>query len=341
MSHSVRSSKVPVLVTGGAGYIGSHTTKVLAHAGFQPVVLDDLSTGHRWAVRWGPLIEADLGDRAALSTVLKDYGIQAVVHFAARACVGDSFRDPRGYYRNNVLATLNLLDVMLDAGVNVIVFSSSCAVYGLPEVIPIPESHPQRPVSPYGETKLAVERALHWYSQAYGLRWLALRYFNAAGADPDGELGEVHVPETHLIPRAILAALGRAAPLEIYGTDYPTPDGTAVRDYIHVADLAEAHVLGLQYLLAGGESAALNLGTGRGYSVREVLAAVERISGRCVPVRQGPRRPGDPPALIADARRARELLGWRPSRSDLTTIIETAWLWYRSRQPFGVDGNQE
>lgn len=338
MTEFVRPSRVSVLVTGGAGYIGSHTTKALAQAGFEPVVLDDLSTGHRWAVRWGPLLEADVGDGAALRAILKRYRIRAVIHFAARAYVGESMRDPRGYYWNNVVGTLNLLDAMLDVGVDVIVFSSSCATYGLPEVLPIPEDHPQRPVSPYGETKLAVERALQWYGQAYGLRWLALRYFNAAGADPDGELGEVHDPETHLIPRAILAALGRTDPVEIYGTDYSTRDGTAVRDYIHVVDLAEAHVLGLRYLLGGGESAALNLGTGRGHSVREVLAAVERVSGRTVPVREGPRRPGDPPALVADARKARELLGWQPRCSDLDTIVETAWRWHTSGQPSVVRG---
>lgn len=322
------AARVPVLVTGGAGYIGSHTAKTLARAGFQPVVLDDLSTGHRWAVRWGPLIEADLGDRAAVRAALQGYGIRAVIHFAARAYVGESMRDPRGYFRNNVVHSLELLDAMLDAGVDVIVFSSSCATYGLPEVLPITEDHPQRPLSPYGESKLVVERALHWYGHAYGLRWLALRYFNAAGADPEGELGEVHHPETHLIPRAILAVLGRVGPLEVYGTDYPTPDRTAIRDYVHVTDLADAHVLGLRYLLDGGGSMALNLGTGCGHSVREVVAAVERVGGGPVPLREAPRRPGDPPALVADARRAREVLGWQPRYSELDAIVETAWRWH-------------
>lgn len=329
----MRRTRVPVLVTGGAGYIGSHTAKALARAGFLPVVLDNLSTGHRWAVRWGALVEADLGDRAAVRAALEGYGVRAVIHFAAWAYVGESMRDPAGYFRNNVVHSLELLDAMRDAGVDVIVFSSSCATYGLPEVLPIPEDHPQRPVSPYGESKLVVERALQWYGQAYGLRWLALRYFNAAGADPEGELGEVHDPETHLIPRAILAALGQAGPLQVYGTDYPTPDGTAIRDYVHVADLAEAHVLGLRYLLDGGESTALNLGTGCGHSVREVVAAVERVGGRPVPLREAPRRPGDPPALVADARRARQVLGWQPRYSDLDAIVETAWRWHAVHRP--------
>lgn len=327
MSARTRAGRLRVLVTGGAGYIGSHTAKALARAGFEPVVFDNLSTGHRWAVRWGPLVEADLACREAVRAALEGYGIRAVMHFAASAYVGESMRDPRTYFRNNVVHTLNLLEAMLDAGVHVIVFSSSCATYGVPEVLPILEDHPQRPVSPYGESKLMVERVLHWYGQAHGLHWLSLRYFNAAGADPEGELGEVHDPETHLIPRAILVALGQLGSLEVYGTDYPTADGTAVRDYVHVTDLAEAHVLGLQYLLDGGVSTALNLGTGHGYSVRDVVAAVERAAARPVSVLEGSRRPGDPPALVASAGRARQMLRWCPRYSDLRTIVETAWRW--------------
>lgn len=316
-----------VLVTGGAGYIGSHTCKALYQAGFEPVVFDNLSTGHRWAVRWGPVVKADLSNRSAIVSALQEYRVEAVIHFAASAYVGESIQNPRKYFNNNVVNTLNLLEAMLDAGVRYIVFSSSCATYGIPEHIPISEDHPQRPVSPYGESKLFVERALRWYGEAYGLRWVALRYFNAAGADPEGELGEVHNPETHLIPLAIQAALGRRPYLEIYGTDYPTPDGTAIRDYVHVTDLAKAHVLALTYLLNGGESTALNLGTGRGHSVREVVGAVERVSCRRVLVREGPRRPGDPPALVAEATRAKAVLGWEPGFRSLDAIVETAWHW--------------
>jgi len=317
-----------VLVTGGAGYIGSHTCKALARAGFEPVAFDNLSTGHRWAVKWGPLVQADLADRDAVLDALRAHRVEAVIHFAASAYVGESMGNPRKYFRNNVVNTLNLLEAMQDAGVGTIVFSSSCAVYGIPERVPIPEDHPCRPISPYGESKLFVERALEWYGRAYGLRWISLRYFNAAGADPDGELGEVHDPETHLIPLAIEAALGRRPYLEIYGTDYPTPDGTAIRDYIHVTDLADAHVRALDYLRRGGASTAFNLGAGRGYSVREVVAAVERVSGRRVPALEAPRRPGDPPVLVAEVANAQELLGWTPTFRDLESIIESAWRWH-------------
>jgi len=320
-----------VLVAGGGGYIGSHTARVLARFGFDPVVFDNLCTGHRWAVQWGSLVEGDLADGRLIRSAIKDYQIKAVIHFAASAYVGESMKSPRKYFRNNVTNTLNLLDAAIDTGVNYFVFSSSCATYGLPERLPIPEDHPQHPVSPYGESKLFVERALHWYGAAYGLHWTSLRYFNAAGADPDGANGEDHDPETHLIPLAIFAALGQIPPLNIFGTDYPTPDGTAVRDYVHVTDLAEAHVLTLTYLLEGGGSRALNLGTGRGHSVREVVAAVERVSGRRVPTREAPRRPGDPPILAADATTARRLLGWQPRFLELDDIVETAWRWHTSR----------
>jgi UDP-glucose-4-epimerase GalE len=316
-----------VLVTGGAGYIGSHTAKVLAQSGFQPVVIDNLLRGHREAVQWGPLIEGDVGDRATLEKVFAQYPIQAVLHFAAYAYVGESMQSPDLYFRNNVLNSLNLLDTMRACGVGSMVFSSTCATYGDPLKIPISEDHIQQPVNPYGESKRMVERLLHWYGCAFGLRSVALRYFNAAGADPDGQIGEDHHPETHLIPLAISAAMGLINALEIYGTDYQTPDGTAVRDYLHVTDLGEAHVAALRYLEAGGSSTAVNLGTGRGYSVREVTAMVERVSGQKVPVREVGRRPGDPPCLIADATKSAELMHWRPRHSSLQEIVQTAWDW--------------
>ncbi|HLJ92194.1 MAG TPA: UDP-glucose 4-epimerase GalE [Gemmataceae bacterium] len=317
-----------ILVSGGAGYIGSHTAKELARAGYEPVVLDNLRNGHRWAVRWGPMVEMDLADREGLVGVFRRYEIGAVVHFAALAYVGESLLSPAEYFRNNVVNTLNLLDTMRGCGVNQIVFSSTCATYGNPEHLPIRENHPQRPVNPYGESKLMVERMLDWYGQAYGLAWTALRYFNAAGADPDGELGEVHDPETHIIPRAIAAALGDIPELEVFGTDYETPDGTAVRDYVHVTDLAQAHVNALERLARGAGNIALNLGTGRGHSVREVIGMVEEFGRRKVPVRNCPRRAGDPPTLVADASRAASELGWIPRHSSLPTVIETAWRWY-------------
>jgi UDP-glucose-4-epimerase GalE len=319
---------VQILVTGGAGYIGSHTAKSLARAGYEPIALDNLNTGHRCAVQWGPFVQCDLADFNVLREVIRAYDIQAVIHFAAHAFVGESMRDPRKYFRNNVVNTLNLLDAIVDTEVRYIIFSSTCATYGVPQEVPIPEHHSQSPVNPYGESKLFVERALNWYGHSYGLRWTALRYFNAAGADPEGEIGEQHDPEPHLIPRAIQAALGEIPFVEIYGSDYPTPDGTAIRDYIHVTDLAEAHYLALVNILDGGLSTALNLGTGKGHSVREVIAAVERASGCDVPVREVERRAGDPPFLVADGTKAKELLGWKPRHSSLDEIIQTAWQWH-------------
>jgi UDP-arabinose 4-epimerase len=317
-----------VLVTGGAGYIGSHTAKALALAGYEPVVFDNLRAGHEWAVRWGPLVYGDLADREAISAALAAHRVAAVIHFAAHAYVGESVAEPRKYFRNNVANTLNLLDAMLDAGVGHLVFSSSCATYGEPVRLPMAEDHPQSPVNPYGESKLFVERVLRWYETAYDLRWMALRYFNAAGADPDGEIGEDHDPETHLIPLAILAALGRRGELEVFGADYDTPDGTAIRDYVHVTDLADAHVRALHHLLDRGRPMALNLGTGTGSSVREIIREVERAGGRSVPVRNAGRRAGDPAVLLADALRARETLGWAHPHSSLDTIVETAWRWH-------------
>jgi UDP-glucose-4-epimerase GalE len=319
-----------VLVTGGAGYIGSHACKVLARAGYRPVVFDNLSRGHREVVRWGPLVEGDLADRARLAAALEQNQVSAVMHFAAYAYVGESVADPGMYYRNNLGGTLSLIEAMRESGVDRIVFSSTCATYGTPDSVPIRETAQQLPVNPYGETKLAIERALHWYGQAYGLRSVSLRYFNAAGADPDSETGELHEPETHLVPLVLQTALGQRPQIDIYGTDYPTPDGTAIRDYIHVQDLADAHLRALEHLGAGGASAALNLGTGRGHSVREVVRVAEAISGRRIPCRETARRPGDPPVLVADPRLAAEVLGWRPRLSDLDTIIRTALAWHTS-----------
>jgi UDP-arabinose 4-epimerase len=327
-----------ILVTGGAGYIGSHACKALAKAGFTPIAYDSLVYGHREAVRWGPLIEADLADRARLAETLRHHEIAAVMHFAAFAYVGESMTKPELYFNNNVVNTIGLLDVMLAAGVRHIVFSSTCATYGTPDTVPITEETPQRPVNPYGETKLMIERALHWYGQAHGMTYAALRYFNAAGADPDGEIGEHHDPETHLIPLILDAAQGKRAEIDIFGTDYPTPDGSAVRDYIHVQDLAEAHVAAITHLTAGGASIALNLGTGSGHSVREVIDAAERITGRRIPRRETGRRPGDPAALVADAGKARRTIGWTAKVSDLDSIIATAWRWHQ-RAPTGRAGS--
>jgi len=314
-----------VLVTGGAGYIGSQTAKFLARAGLTPVVLDDLSTGHREAVRWGPFEWGSLADRDFIGRVLRAYRFDGVIHFAANAHVKESVLNPEKYFRNNVANTLNLLEMIHAAGINHFVFSSSCAVYGIPEQLPIEEQHALRPINPYGDSKLFGERILRWYEEAHGLRWVALRYFNAAGADEEGETGENHDPETHLIPLAIQAALGRGGQVEIMGTDYPTPDGTAIRDYVHVCDLADAHVRALHYLCNGGESVALNLGNGRGHSVHEVIRTVEHVLGRPVPCVKGARRRGDPPSLMADPSKAFEVLQWKPRVSQLNDMIETAW----------------
>jgi UDP-arabinose 4-epimerase len=319
------------LVTGGAGYIGSHTCKALAAAGHTPVVLDNLSTGHSWAVKWGPLVVADIADRSRVKSAVKEFGIGAVIHFAAHAYVGESVRKPQKYFDNNVTKTLALLDTLLEAGISKVVLSSSCATYGVPQKLPISEDDAQQPINPYGESKLFVEKVLYWYEVAYGIRHMNLRYFNAAGADPDGEIGEDHDPETHLIPLVIAAAQGVNPTFEIFGTDYDTADGTAVRDYVHVCDLARAHVNALDYLVAGGHSASVNLGTGCGHSIREVISAVETISGRAVSVVEGPRRPGDPATLIANPQLGQTVLSWTPDKSDLQTIVRTAWHWHQSR----------
>ena len=317
-----------VLVTGGAGYIGSHVCKALARANYRPVTYDNLVTGNRDAVRWGPLVEGELADASRLAATLKGFDIAGVMHFAAFAYVGESIQYPGLYFQNNVAGSLTLLQAMRSAGVSRIVFSSTCATYGIPETVPIPEGAAQRPVNPYGESKLMVEHMLRWFGSAHGFTHVILRYFNAAGADPEGEIGETHDPETHLIPLVLGAISGHRPQIDVFGTDYPTPDGTAIRDYIHVQDLAEAHVRAFELLLEGGPSIAVNLGTGSGLSVREVIAAAERVTGRHVPRSEAPRRLGDPPVLIADPSRAREVLGWRPKHSDIDTIIRTAWVWH-------------
>ena len=315
------------LVAGGAGYIGSHACKALAAGGFLPVVYDTLSTGHREFVRWGPLVKGDLLDTDALADAFAEYRPAVALHFAACAYVGESFEDPARYYHNNVIGALHLLDAARSAGNVPIVFSSTCAVYGEPGTVPITEEAALAPVNPYGRTKLAVEHAFADYESAYGLRSVRLRYFNACGGDPDGEVGESHDPETHLVPRAILVALGHLDELAIFGDDYPTPDGTAIRDYVHVTDLADAHVAAVRNLLAGGDGGAVNLGTGRGFSVREILDAVERVTGLHVPSRVTARRQGDPAVLVADGSRARRLLGFTAPHSDIDTIVRTAHAW--------------
>ena len=318
-----------VLVTGGAGYIGSHTAKRLRQAGYQTVVYDNLSAGHREAALGSALIVGDIRDVDAVRRALRESGASAVMHFAAWLAVSDSVRDPIGYYRNNVEGTLGTLEAMAVEGCRRFVFSSTCAVYGEPIETPIAETHPNSPINAYGQTKLAIEHALPHFERAYGIASIRLRYFNAAGADPDGELGEDHSPEIHVIPRAFEAASG-GAPLDVFGEDYPTPDGTCLRDYIHVSDLADAHVRALARLEQGGASSTYNVGTERPSSVRQVIDAVERVTGRTVNRRSAPRRPGDPAVLYASARRIREELGWVPQRPELEVIVADAWRWHQS-----------
>lgn len=316
-----------VAVVGGAGYIGSHAAKALAVAGHEPVVIDNLSTGYREAVRWGALHQADIRDREGLHTLFGVVRPEAVMHFAASAYVGDSMRAPLAYYDNNVSGTLGLVEAAQRTGCAAFVFSSSCATYGVPHLLPITEDTLQQPTNPYGETKLACERLLHWTGVAHNLKWMALRYFNAAGADPEGEIGETHDPEPHLIPLALRAAAGTGAPLKVMGTDYPTPDGTALRDYVHVSDLATAHVLALDHLMRGGQSRAVNLGTGRPHSVLDVIRTVGTVVGRPVAHELAPRRAGDPPELWADSGLARSLLGWTPKYPELEAMVSSAWAW--------------
>jgi UDP-arabinose 4-epimerase len=318
-----------VLVTGGAGYIGSHACKALAAAGYVPVSFDNLVYGHEWAVRWGPFVQGDLLDRVALDAVLEKYRPIAVMHFAAYAYVGESVENPGKYYRNNVVGSLSLLEAMRDHGVDKFIFSSTCATYGVPAVVPIPETHAQHPINPYGASKLMIEQMLRDFDVAHGLRSISLRYFNAAGADPDGETGEAHDPETHLIPLVLDAAAGVRPEIVVYGDDYDTPDGTCIRDYIHVTDLADAHVLGLRALEAGAATTAYNLGNGRGFSVKEVIDTSRKVTGRDITVRMGSRRPGDPPRLVGDATRIKQELGWRPQHAELEDMIGTAWKWHQ------------
>jgi len=320
-----------ILVTGGAGYIGSQCVKILTERGYRTVVFDNLSRGHREMVLSGEWVEGDLGDGDALAGAIRRYGVRAVVHFAALALVGESEERPHEYYMNNVRGGLHLLDAMLKTGVDRIVFSSSAAVYGEPAALPIEEGHPTRPTNVYGGTKLIFENILRQYARTYGMRFLSLRYFNAAGADPENGLGEDHSPETHLVPLVLDAAMGRRPEITIHGADYDTPDGTCIRDYVHVRDLAAAHVLALDRLEKGLCGEFYNLGSGSGFSVREVIRSAEKVTGLKVPVKEGRRRAGDPARLVASSRKIEKELGWKPVCSDLDTIMDTAWKWHRRR----------
>jgi len=318
-----------VLVCGGAGYIGSHTVKAMLREGFEVVIFDNFSSGKEELVVGGEVIRGDLDDKEPIRRVFSTRKIEAVLHFASLIQVGESYLNPQRYYTHNLSTSLNLLEAMLEAGVKKIIFSSSAAVYGAPQEIPITESHPLNPINPYGHTKLFVERILQDYERAYNLKFISLRYFNAAGADPDGELGEMHDPETHLIPNILLFLLGKKQSFDLYGTDFATEDGTAVRDYIHVTDLAEAHVLALRKVLASAESDFINLGASRGFSVLEVIKKVEEMTGRRVAFNARPKRLGDVPVLLASKERAEQRLGWKLRYSGLETIVETAWRWHR------------
>ncbi len=326
--------KRTILVTGGAGYIGSHAVLALLQAGYEVVILDNLVYGHRDLVEkvlQVELIVGDTSDRSLLDKLFQSYDIAAVMHFSAYAYVGESVTNPAKYYHNNVLGTLTLLEAMLEASVNKFVFSSTCATYGVPQTIPIPENHPQDPINPYGATKLMVERILSDFGNAYDFKSVIFRYFNAAGAAPSGTLGEDHNPETHLIPLVLQTALGKRESISVFGTDYPTADGTCIRDYIHVTDLANAHVLGLEYLLGGGDSEVFNLGNGSGFSVKEVIEVAKSITGCDIKVVECDRRPGDPPALIGSSDKARKILNWQPQYSSLEQIINHAWQWHKQR----------
>jgi UDP-glucose 4-epimerase len=324
---------VKILAVGGAGYIGSHMVQVLLDAGLEPITLDNLETGHRDAVPGGEFVQADISDRVALDRVFRAHRIDAVMHFASYIQVGESIKAPGKYYRNNFASTLVLLDAMLEAGVDRFIFSSTAAIFGEPEYLPIDERHRQWPINPYGASKQIVERALQDYDVAHGLRSVCLRYFNAAGAHPNGRLGERHNPETHLIPLLLQAASGRRGRVSIYGRDYDTPDGTCIRDYVHVLDLCDAHLLALKHLQGEGASAAFNLGNGSGFSVLEVIRAAREVTGRELRVEDAPRRSGDPARLVADSRLIQERLGWNPRYADLRTIVEHAWRFEQGRAP--------
>jgi UDP-arabinose 4-epimerase len=322
-----------ILVTGGAGYIGSHTCKALKRAGYEPITLDNLSLGHRDFVRWGPLVVGDIADTSTVTDVCREHQVIAAIHFAAYAAVAESITAPAKYYANNVVGSHHLLEGLRTAGVSTVLFSSSCAVYGSPSKQPISEDTTTNPINPYGASKLMVERMLADYGDGYNLRWSALRYFNACGADAEGEVGELRDNETHLIPRALMWIQGHLENFQIFGSNYPTPDGTAVRDYVHVSDLADAHLLALRALLDGGPSGIFNIGTGRGYSVKQVVDEIERTTGVKIPIIYTERRHGDPPALVADPKRAASGLAFRPRNSDLGTIIRTAWAWHNTAHP--------
>jgi UDP-glucose 4-epimerase len=327
-------AKPTILVTGGAGYIGSHTVLALKRAGYEVVILDNLVYGHRDLVEkvlGVELIVGDTGDRPLLDKLFQSHDISAVMHFSAYAYVGESVTNPAKYYHNNVLGTLTLLEAMLAAGVQKFVFSSTCATYGVPKILPIPEDHSQKPINPYGNSKLMVEQILHDFDVAYKLKFVCFRYFNAAGADPGGLLGEDHNPETHLIPLVLFAALGKRNSISVFGTDYPTCDGTCIRDYIHVSDLADAHVLGLEYLLNGGDSEVFNLGNGNGFSVKQVIETAKQVTGREIKVVECDRRPGDPPVLIGSSDKAQKVLNWKPQYAALPEIITHAWQWHQKR----------
>lgn len=326
--------KPTILVTGGAGYIGSHAVLTLKRAGYGVVVLDNLVYGHRDLVEkvlQVELIIGDINDRSLLDELFANHNIAAVMHFSAYAYVGESVTDPDKYYRNNVIGTLTLLEAMLAASVKQFVFSSTCATYGEPKTVPIPEDHPQNPINPYGATKLMVERIIADFDVAYGLKSVLFRYFNAAGADPTGLLGEDHSPETHLIPLVLMAALGKRESVSIFGTDYPTPDGTCIRDYIHVTDLADAHILGLEYLLQGGDTEVFNLGNGNGFSVKQVISTAAMVTGRDIKVVESDRRPGDPPMLVGSSNKARKILGWSPKYPEIKDILSHSWKWHQHR----------
>lgn len=325
-----------ILVVGGAGYIGSHVNKMLSRKGYRTVVFDNLSRGHEEFVKWGEFFRGDLSDRDQIRACFKKHSINAVMHFSAFAYVGESVSEPIKYYQNNVANTLNLLEVMLESKVMHFIFSSSCATYGVPETIPIKEYHSQNPISPYGRSKLMVELILKDFNAAYGMKYVSLRYFNVAGADPDAEIGEWHDPETHLIPLAFDVALGRSGPLKIFGVDHETPDGTCIRDYIHVNDLAEAHILGLEALINGEGSNIFNLGIGRGYSVKEVIDSVRRVTGLDIECEAAPKRSGDLAVLVADASKAAKHFGWRPCFMELDSIVKSAWRWHKKH--YGKSG---
>jgi UDP-glucose 4-epimerase len=339
------NSQPTILVTGGAGFIGSHTVQALQKSGYHVLIVDNLVYGHRDIVEnvlQTQLIVGDICNRSLLDSIFSSYPIEAVIHFAAFAYVGESVENPAKYYANNLMGTFNLLEAMRAASVSKIVFSSTCATYGIPQNIPIPEQHPQNPINPYGTSKLMVEKLLADYGRAYGFKSVIFRYFNAAGADPDGQLGEDHVPETHLIPLVLLTALGRRDSIAVFGTDYPTPDGTCLRDYIHVADLAEAHVLGLKHLLDGNQSQVFNLSNRSGFSVKQIIATAKQVTGREIKIVECDRRTGDPPILIGNSQKAQKMLNWQPRYTEIKEILAHAWQWhYQRHQPLSVKQAQK